>query len=409
MNVYHISTSDFSGGAAIAAFRLNEAMNCFGINSKMLVLEKKSSKDDVEQITGFTAKLYTKILTALIFSLNKKILQPKYLFSTGFLGLPFNKFQELKKADAIYIHWINSNFISIKEIALLASWNKPIFIFMHDMWTITGGCHHSFECEKYKTGCRNCPIIQNTLFKKLSNRVFKQKLKYLSSKKNINIIAPSKWLTKCAQESMIFKNHPVFNIPNLIDIHQFKPIDRKIAREILNLPSCRKLLLFGAANSTNDLYKGWKHLLECLKGLKDKDIELVIFGNKNETPINDIPFKIHWMGVINDNPTKSLLYSACDIFLSPSLAENFSLTIEEALSCATPVVAFDIGGNSDLITHKFNGYIAMWNDISDFRKGIEWILYDSNMEDLISNARASVVSRYSYEEVIKNHLNILSL
>lgn len=51
MKVLHISTSDRQGGAAIAAYRLNEALQNEGVDSKMLVYNK-GIKEQIDTITN---------------------------------------------------------------------------------------------------------------------------------------------------------------------------------------------------------------------------------------------------------------------------------------------------------------------------------------------------------------------
>lgn len=117
---------------------------------------------------------------------------------------------------------------------------------------------------------------------------------------------------------------------------------------------------------------------------------------------------MHSLGYLHDDATLSLAYNACDVFVTPSLAENLSNAIMESLSCGTPVVAFDIGGNADLITHKHNGYLAKENDTNDLKDGIEWVLnLDSQSYTTLShNARTSVLQKYAQASVATKYIQM---
>jgi len=108
---------------------------------------------------------------------------------------------------------------------------------------------------------------------------------------------------------------------------------------------------------------------------------------------------------LNDDISLVTLYSAVDVTIVPSLQENLSNVIMENLACGTPVVAFNIGGNSDMIEHKINGYLAKPFDTNDLAYGIEWILNAPNYDQLRGSAREKVVQEFDSCIVVKNILN----
>ena len=100
------------------------------------------------------------------------------------------------------------------------------------------------------------------------------------------------------------------------------------------------------------------------------------------------------------------LYSAVSVTALPSLEENLSNIIMESLACGTPVVAFDIGGNSDLITHKVNGYLATPFDVKDFAQGIDWILNNADEMKLSENSVDIVRKSFDYSVVADQYKNL---
>lgn len=96
-------------------------------------------------------------------------------------GISFNNLvndSSIEKADVIYLHWVNNRTLSVEEIGRLLKLGKPIILYLHDMWPFTGGCHYSFDCEKYVSQCSNCNILCSTKENDISYAVFKRKIKH---------------------------------------------------------------------------------------------------------------------------------------------------------------------------------------------------------------------------------------
>lgn len=407
MNIIHISTSDKIGGAALAANRLNKAFNQEGENSKMIVLTPSTTNKYITTIAKKKKKYLAKFKLALTESIKRHLLKPNYTISLGLCGYDLHKTKEVLEADVIYIHWTGFGFLSIKGLAKILELNKPTFIFMHDMWFITGGCHHSFECESYKTLCTRCPKIENNLFKSSISRTFRLKKEYLTKYKNLHIITPSNWLANCVRQSALFKNNSISVIPNLIDTKLFKPIEKETARNILNLPKDKKIILFGAYGGKSDKYKGWSYLESAISKLKRNDIIIVLLGGEiSDEEKKQLKYPIYSFGYLYDEYSTVLLYNSTDVYVTPSLAENFPNTILESLSCGTPVVGFNVGGIPDLIKHKQTGYLAEYKNDIDLANGISWILNHSNKytKDQLHNI---ICDNYSQDIIIKKHKELI--
>lgn len=376
MKVIHIQTHLPTSGNV--AYRLHKAFLENGIESSMLSkTSDRSGEENIYTLGGFVNKILDSIdqkITSKLLKIHKKYGSFSYhLFGHNIAKLPF-----VKNVDFIYLHWINGNFLSLKNIRQLSKLNKPIIIFMHDMWTITGGCHYSFECDKYQTKCTSCQMFIKPKENDLSTRIFEKKLKLYSELTNLYFVAPSKWLYNCIKLSALTNKKPVFHIPNVIEHRFFKPFDKKIAKQILNIDPDSTAICFGASSVDNP-YKGWNYLVEALVKLKseiaDRKITVLVFGNGNYDNLKStLPFDINFVGRLNDDYSTILLYNAADIFLLPSLADNLPTTVMESLSCGTPVVGFNIGGIPDMIDHEKNGYLAEYKNTNELVKGINYCL-----------------------------------
>jgi glycosyltransferase involved in cell wall biosynthesis len=203
-------------------------------------------------------------------------------------------------------------------------------------------------------------------------------LKFYAKYDNLYFVSPSNWLYQCAQQSRLTQNKQVFHIPNVLNRDVFKPFDKKVAKEILNIPKDERVIIFGATSVLNP-YKGWEYLKSALNLLynqqKYPNTTVLIFGTGNNKEISEtIPFTTRFLGKLHDEYTIALAYNAADVMVAPSLADNLPYTIFEALACGTPVVASNIGGIPDLIEHKVNGYLATPQNAEDLAKGITFCL-----------------------------------
>lgn len=400
MNILMISKSDVHGGAAIAAYRLMYALNSEGENAKMLVCDKRS--DNLKVIQGGSKlnnrwNFYRE--RSEIFLYNH--LSRKFLFdiSIANTGLSITELDEFKNADVIHLHWINQGMLSIKEIEKILLSGKKVVWTMHDMWPFTGICHHSGDCNKYENSCARCPYIANPSDKDLSNLIFNKK-KDIYSKGNITFVACSDWLKKLAEKSPLTNGHKIVSVPNPIDTDLYKPKDKLLIREKLNLPTDKKLILFAAAKAS-DKRKGTDYLIKASRliasEIKDK-IVFLIAGNEGAEIADSLSSPSICMGYIDSDKMPDI-YNAADVYITPSLQENLPNTIMEAMSSGTPCVGFNIGGIPEMIDHKLTGYVAEYKSSEDLAKGINWTLFEADAETLSYNSREKVMSIYEQKKV----------
>lgn len=173
MKVVHLSKSDFIGGAAKAAIRLQDALLNRGIESQMLVHQKMTGREDVTQIGS---SIYDKI--EFRYNILKERIRTKEfqsnsgaIMSTGMYGIDLNFSRYLNDTDIVHLHWINSNFISIRQVNKISR-RKPVIWTFHDSWPFTGGCHVRFNCERYQDGCGKCPFLNSKDENDITRKIF---------------------------------------------------------------------------------------------------------------------------------------------------------------------------------------------------------------------------------------------
>lgn len=407
MKLLLLNTNDIFGGASIAAYRLLKGLQQNGIQAQMLVQSKKS--DDYSVIGPQTKwqKLFGMLrprLDSIPIIFYKK--RNKVIFSPAIIPDNISKKVKNINPDIVHLHWIAGGFIKIESLAKI---KKPIIWTLHDSWAFTGGCHIPFDCKKYIKTCNYCPTLSSDKRNDLSYKIFKRKEK---SWKNLRftIVAPSSWLGECVKRSSLFYKTRVEVISCGLDLNRFKPINKNVARDILCLPKDKKLILFGALSALSDKRKGFSLLREALKNFsskENKDIELVIFGSSKPKVEEDLGFKTHYLGHLNDEISLAVIYSAVDVMIVPSIQDNLPNTIMESLACGAPVVAFDVGGIPDMIDHQKNGYLAKSFDTEDLARGIKWVLEDNTkLKELSKNARLTAMNKFDIIKVAKRYKNL---
>lgn len=403
MKILHIVAGDLSGGAARGAYWLHLGLKAQGVDSKVftnstitlgdkdVITIIKSKKDKaINLIRNQLDNLFT-----LFYPKRKRI-----IFSTGFFGVDFTKTKEYEEADIIHLHWINGSFVNMKHLSKI---DKPIVWTIRDMWPITGGCHYSMECERYKTGCGNCEQLNTNSSYDLSKYILNRKKKYLP--KDIKIVGISNWLSNEAKKSELFREFDVRTISNNINTDEFFDIDKKVAKDILGIQTDKKIILVGST-SLKDFYKGFSKYLEAINLLDKNKYFLCFFGNVDKNIIDDLGFEYKSLGYLNDNISLRLAYSCANVFVAPSLMDAFGKTLAEAMACKTPIVCFDATGPKDIVTHKVDGYKAIPFDSKDLTNGIEWVLNSEKYDELCINAREKVLNEFDSVVVAKKYIEL---
>jgi glycosyltransferase involved in cell wall biosynthesis len=408
MKILLLSTQDMLGGAARASYRLHKGLQNIGINSQMLVQEKYSDDKTVfaPSIRMFQGLARSKLtFDALPLKFYRQ--RSENIFSLQWL--PDRVIPKIAaiNPDIINLHWISGAFVHIETLAKL---KRPLVWTLHDMWAFTGGCHYSGDCDRYTQSCGTCPQLGSHKDSDLSRWVWKRKTNAWK-KLNLTIVTPSFWLAKCARSSSLFQYLRIEVIPNGVDIQTYRPIDRHVARKLLNLPEDKQLVLFGSLRATSDKRKGF-HLLQpalhelSKSGWKDQ-LEVVIFGASQPENPPDFGFPTHYVGTLNDDLSLAVVYSAADVFVLPSMEENLANTVMEAIACGIPCVAFNIGGTPDMIEHQKNGYLAQAYKIEDLAQGIAWVIENQERHHKLSYyAREKAVQEFTLQ-IQANHYSSL--
>lgn len=396
MKVLHLSTFDVDGGAARGSLWLHEALRARGIDSAMMVGRKQSRDDTIMALPGTASRLMARLRGRFdALPLRRYDKTDDSFWSIGWLPCRFDRMVEDFAPDIIHLHWVGAGFLPISS---LGQFRCPVVWTLRDMWAFTGGCHYTAGCERYRDGCGACPQLRSDEENDLSRSIWKKKRDQWHDL-DLWLVPISGWLGDCARESPLFGNFPIEVIPNGLDTGLFRPAEKAEARRAWDLPQGREIIVYGAVNATHDRRKGFAELLAALELVgqtkRARDVLLVVFGDLRPDDIPELGVETRFVGYIGDNERLSLLYSAADAAVMPSLQEAFGKTLIEAMACGTPVVAFASGGPVDIVEHGSNGYLALPHSPTDLANGIGWCLDQIKQgRDLGGEARARVEAEF---------------
>lgn len=406
MNIVHVCNSDTNGGAARAAYRLHRSLIKASVDSSMLVCEK-SSDDQSVQVSrqNISLQLLNKVKNRLNnkrwmgFSAPHQLMHSTANFSSGILNV-----LQSQSCDLVNLHWLGSNTLTIEEIGRIS---QPIVWTLHDMWAFCGAEHLSPDdsTARFRVGYQKDNRSPGESGPDMNRWVWERKQK--AWRKPMTVVCPSRWLTECARDSVLFRGWSVHCIPNSLDVNKWRPFSREYSRELLNLPRDGQLILFGAANGEGNLNKGEDLLRNALNILYKngvRDLQLVIFGKTAPQVSEELPFPVKYLGRLHDDVSMIAAYNAADVMIVPSRQDNLPQTAVEAQSCGIPVVAFNVGGLPDIVSHRETGFLARALAVDDLADGIAWVLADEQRRLALSRAaREAAISKYSEAVVAKSY------
>jgi glycosyltransferase involved in cell wall biosynthesis len=412
MRVLIINTSEKTGGAAVAANRLMEALNNNGVKAKMLVRDKETANITVVGLSHPMLQHWHFLWERWCIYLRLHCSR-KHLFDIDIAnaGADVTSLPEFKEADVIHLSWINQGMLSLGGIRKIIASGKPVVWTMHDLWPATAICHYAHGCPSFKTVCHSCKLLPGGgSDKDLSTRVWNRK-KRIYADSNIHFVTCSRWLEGQAKQSGLFVGQRVMNIPNPIDTRLFCKKDRREARLSCGLPVDKNVILFVSQRVT-DGRKGMDYFVDALEKLVAAHPEtrentcVAILGGHSEEISGRLALPVYPLGYVNDTKKIVDVYNSANVFVLPSLEDNLPNTIMESMACGVPCVGFKVGGIPEMIDHQRNGYVASFKDADDLANGIHWVLVEACYDALSNAAIRKVVTTYSQHTVAMKYIEV---
>ncbi len=413
LKITFISKSDLRGGAAIVTYRLVEALRGMGIDARMLVTEKLSDSTFV-QLAASPLQIKAAFLAERLQVFLANGLQRSTLFKAdpATFGLSLRHHPWVKDADAIFLGWVNQGMLSLDGIKKLGETGKPLVWIMHDMWNMTGICHHAGTCRGYLSECGSCPLLGDKKTPDdMSHQTWKRKLD-LYKDADIRFVAVSSWLARKAEESSLMRDVRIDVIPNVFTTKNMPQPSHIAEGEKIRI-------IFGAAR-LDDPIKGLPVLKEALKFILENHpsiagkLELVTFGSvKDPHALAGFAIAHRHLGTLHGEDAIREAYRDCRIVVSSSDFETLPGTLVEGQAYGCIPVAFDHGGQRDIIDHAATGWLAPWSDdiatrARSLADGIIWAATHANDIQLLSDMKLSVESKFSPKSVTEKILSLLN-
>ncbi len=302
-----------------------------------------------------------------------------------------------KQYDAIIVFFWQG-MLTFKSIEAIFDKLHCLFIFRCvDYSPMAGGCHFPGYCKNFEIGCGHCPGIGSRKLNDFTRfNVTYRKRVYEKVKP---VVSGNGYMQTFYDRSYLLKNYDRrFRSYFTLDLKHFCERDRVEAKSILGIPqSGRFVILFGAQH-LNDERKGVSYLLQALKILHDKmnaeerqKVLLLLAGRSIEDIKDKLYFEYRHLGFVKADMLP-MMYSAADVFLSPSVNDAGPSMVNQSLACGTPVVSFEMGTAIDYVKDKNTGYCAKLRDAEDYAKGIEKLFRLSEQDYLAMRKECRLVS-----------------
>lgn len=394
MNILQVNTLDFAGGAEKVAFDLLNGYKELGHDSFLAVGYKRLDHPSIIEVSPVQKTYLNRISKRLA----KKILQfdNKLLFSnfiyylevladgysgvTKELGLEnfhFPKWKtffdsKVQTTDILQLHNLHGDFFDLRLLKQLHH-KIPVILTLHDAWLLSGHCAHSFECNRWQSGCGKCPDLNiYPAIKRDSTSYNWKKKKKIFDRSKFYLSTPSHWLMEKVNHSMIFPGVLEAKvIPNGVDLQLFVPGDQKMARSFIGIPEDSFAILV-VGNALNDNpFKDFKTakcvVFELGANLPNEKIILMVLGTYGETQqFGNVT--IRYLGKERDSTKLPVYYQAANVLLHTARADTFPNVIIESQACGVPVLASNVGGISEQIIDGVTGFLAPAMDVDFFVK-----------------------------------------
>ena len=437
LKILQVNQTTIQGGAARIAVTLHQALCASGHASWLLAGKTNNSDKTVlqfpDEVDFFAASVIEKasvLASKMNIRVGKKTLShylyklrdPRRLLDDVF-GLEDFNYPASRKVlglapddpDIVHLHNLHDRYFDLNYLPALSS-QKPTVITLHDTWLLSGHCAYSIDCERWKAGCGYCPHLDSYPSVKFDNTHFNWKRKKaIFSRSKLYIATPSRWILD-EMENSILKSAVIEGrvIHNGIDQSIFHPGDQREARQKLNIPEDRTVLLFVASFGKDNPYKDFDTIWKTIQKIKDenfsKEILLLVLGQidgfseKEEQYTKNI--HVRYVPYHSNSEDVAVYYRAADIFLQASRADTFPNVVLEALACGTPVIATGVGGIPEQIIDGQTGYLVNSGDSTAMAELTLKLIRDEKLRSTMGkNAHEDAQKRFMIEHMVNRYIS----
>jgi glycosyltransferase involved in cell wall biosynthesis len=309
----------------------------------------------------------------------------------------------------IHCHNLHGDYFDLRALTWLSS-EVPVVISPHDAWLLSGHCAHSFDCERWRTGCGDCPdlTIYPAIRRDATARNWQRK-KRIFERSNLYLSTPCQWLMDKVNASMLapaVRESRV--IPYGVDLNIFHPGDRAAARRELGLPENSHVILFAAHRIRKNIWKDYETMRAAItlvaRQLKGEPVTFVALG-EDAPPEQIETAEIRFYPFRSDINEVVRFYQAADLYLHGARIDTYPNVVLEALACGTPVVATAVGGIPEQIDEGRTGFLVPPADASAMATRIVQALEQTTNERMSVAGAEEAKIRFSLDRQVDDYLN----
>ncbi len=450
LKILQISTTDIGGGAEKVAWNLFQAYRGRGHNSWLAVGTKRSDDADVMVICSNNRSTpWARLRRAVgekadrlegkaqgLRHLVRLCKHPRREVET-WLGIEdFNHpstWQIIKttpqEANIIHCHNLHGGYFDLRALPWLSHQALTILT-LHDAWLMSGHCAHSFDCERWRIGCGQCPDLNIPPAINRDATAYNWRRKRdIYAHSRLYISTPCEWLMRKVEQSMLAPAVVDARvIPNGLDLSVFHRADKRAVRAALGIRQDTQVLLFMANRVRRNVWKDYQTMQTAIdlvaERVRQRDLLFIALGE--EAPAERIGrAEVRFVPYEEDPETVARYYQAADLYLHPARIDTFPNAIVEALACGTPVVATAVGGIPEQVkglktvpgrakTLKLNRYeiseatgiLVPAGDAAEMAIGIERLIDDEALRRRIGeNAARDARKRFDLQRQVDSYLD----
>ena len=440
LNILQVNTADEGGGAEKLARSLFQAYRARGYDSWLVVGHKHGNDPNVVSLSNDACRdpwARTWISIGRLFSpLEGKILGAKrlqywlpWVGQPGRLSAIFQGHEDfdypatqrilslpIKQPNIVHCHNLHGGYFDLRFLSQLSR-EIPLVLSLHDAWLLSGHCAHSLDCDRWKTGCGECPDLASypAVRRDATDYNWFRK-KEIYSRSRFYVTTACQWLMQKVEQSILAPGVIESRIiPYGVDLSVFHPGDRQKAREKLNISQEGAVILFVGHGVRKNIWKDYQTMRDAIdqiaRRFKGGNILFVALGEEappEKTGRGEVRF------VPSRQSREDLVryYQSADIYLHAAHADTFPLTILEALACGTPVVATGVGGIPEQVkglnkygTDEGTGILVSSGDSEAMAAAIEGLLNDKSLcLRLGENAAQDAKKRFDLNRQVDDYL-----
>ncbi len=310
------------------------------------------------------------------------------------------------RPDVLHLHNLHGNYFDLRELPRLSS-TLPTIITLHDAWLLSGHCAHSFNCQRWKTGCGSCPGLNIYPPVRRDGTAFNWRRKReIYQHSRLSLVCPSRWLAGKVRQSTLMPGATALKvIPHGVDTSIFKSGDKAAARVALGWPQDEFIVMFAADAGRRNAWKDYPTMREAIRlaahSAAGKSIRFFAVG-ETAPPEQAGAARIEFLSY---RRSMAECYQAADVYLHAARAEMWGLVITEAMACGTPVVATSVGGIPEQILDGRTGFLSPAGDAGSLASHLLRFIREPQLVRHMGEAAATnAQNRFSLTRMVNDYI-----